>query len=407
MAGTRAPGRPEGGLAAQDASSDRVRAPTAAPFATGTLLDGKFRVAGVLGTGSMGVVYEIVHEETRQRRALRVLPGGGAGVDEALREAAAAGKLRHPHLVEVFETGRLEGGPAYLLMELLQGVALAQRIRETGGLAMEEVGEVLGQACEGLQAAHDASIVHRDLRPEKLFITSGAGRPLVKLLDFGLGRLVAPAATERAYAAPEQLADASAADARCDVYSLGVILYEAVAGKHPGSGEPPPLDKVRSRLPSTLGELVSAAMSADRARRPPTARALGDALRVIVRDASVDPLGKTLPVTDGFSPFAIEPPPRARVTAAASAAGASAGPAVASAEAAPKPSASPPSPRAPAHAPIKQPGALARAIVPRRFATRLTVVVVVAIIAAVATALLLRRIDPRREQPRPSTSAPR
>jgi serine/threonine-protein kinase len=404
MAGTRAPGRPEGGLAAHDA----VRAATAAPFATGTLLDGKFRVAGVLGAGSMGVVYEIVHEETRQRRALRVLAVGGAGVDEALREAAAAGKLRHPHLVEVFETGRLEGGPAYLLMELLQGVALAQRIRETGGLAMEEVGEVLGQACEGLQAAHDASIVHRDLRPEKLFITSGAGRPLVKLLDFGLGRLVEPAAdTARAYAAPEQLADASAADARCDVYSLGVILYEAVAGKHPGTGDPPPLDKVRSRLPSTLGELVSAAMSADRARRPPTARALGDALRVIVRDASVDPLGKTLPVTDGFSPFAIEPPPRARVAAAAPPAAATTGPAVASAEAASKPSASPPSPRAPAHTPAKQPGALARAIVPRRFATRLTVVVVVAIVAAVATALLLRRIDPRRQQPRPSTSAPR
>ena len=356
---------------------------------TGTLLDGKFRVVGVLGAGTAGVVYEIVHEETRLRRALRVLDRtetlSSDDVDDALRQADAAGKLRHPHLVEVFAVGKLDDGSPYILMELLQGVTLTQRIKETGGLSLEELGEVLGQACDGLQAAHDAGLVLRQLRPEKVFITSGAGRPLVKLLDVGLARLCADATDANRYQALEQKADATRATARSDVFALGVMLYEAASGQYPVSsrGEP---ERLNPRLPPALAELASSAMAADPARRPPTARAFGDALRVITRDASVDPLGKTLPVTDGkLLQLEIPPPPPARVT-----------PSV------PSPSASDPGL---AHRPGS--GRASAPPPPRRGSAHLKIaaVVLVATLAAVAVAFLQREL--RHDEPRPAPSGRR
>jgi len=287
------------------------------PLPNGTLLADKFRIVRLLGSGGTGAVYEIVHEPTRHRRALKLVHPQSGEQDEVverfLREASMAGRLRHPHIVETFDVGRLDGGEPYVMMELLDGVALTQRISETGGLSMLELTEVMSQACNGVQAAHDAGIVHGDLEPSNLLITSGGGRPFLKILGFGTSELDGPHAPMRAplYRSPEQLVAEPRIDARSDVYSLGVIMYEAASGLHPyrcdsipalvariSEGKVAPLDEARPGLPAAFVELTTRAMAKDRQHRVQTARELGDAIRALGAAGPIDPLGQTLPVSD-------------------------------------------------------------------------------------------------------------
>lgn len=226
----------------------------------GTLVAGKLRVVRALGVGGMGAVYEVEHELTRHRRALKLLHPQFASNSQAvarfLREASAAGRIGNDHIVETFDAGVLDSGEPYLVMELLQGRSLADLLEEEGRISERDAIEWLSQACDGLQAAHDAGIVHRDIKPDNLFVTA-AGR--VKILDFGISKFDPVLTGERQltgeltlgtpyYMAPEQTSKSSSVDHRADVYALGVVLYECVTGTRPFQAETYPELIVRIHL---------------------------------------------------------------------------------------------------------------------------------------------------------------
>jgi serine/threonine-protein kinase len=255
-----------------------------------------------MGVGGMGSVYEIEHELTKHRRALKLLHAvmaqNSGVVERFLREASAAGRVGNQHIVETYDAGTLDTGEPYLIMEMLRGTTLSDRIVR-GQMPISEVIDLVGQACDGVQAAHDAGIVHRDLKPDNLFVIDVEGRPFVKVLDFGIskfdpGKTGGMALTQEGaalgtpyYMSPEQIRGEAKLDARTDVYALGVILYECIAGVRPFDadvltqlavlihmGKPPPLAQLRPDLPPGLTELVTRAMATDPANRIQTARDL-------------------------------------------------------------------------------------------------------------------------------------
>jgi serine/threonine protein kinase len=288
-----------------------ARAPSLAPtpgesnFAPGAVVAGKFRVVRTVGVGGMGKVYEVEHELTRHRRALKVLhPSASANVVERfLRETTAAARIANSHIAETFDAGRLETGEPYLVMELLEGETLEERLHRVGPIAPGELAELVHQACDGIHAAHEAGIVHRDLKPDNLFVTARNGRPFLKILDFGISkfdetRTGAPGITKEGakmgtpyYMAPEQVRGGATIGARTDVYALGVILYECASGHRPyeaahveqlaihiHEGKAVPLEERMPSLPRALCRIVHQAMAVDPRRRFPSARALGEAL---------------------------------------------------------------------------------------------------------------------------------
>jgi len=267
----------------------------------GTLLDGKFRIVRCVGIGGMGSVYEIRHELTKHRRALKLLHRQLAtdreAVERFLREASAAGRIDNPHITETFDAGWLASGDPYLVMEYLEGEALDERLA-SGGLPLDEALLLVAQTCRALHAAHGAGIVHRDLKPENLFIVIRDERPFVKVLDFGIGKFEDARAVSRAtmegafmgtpyYMSPEQFLDGKKVDARSDVYSLGVILYECVTGQHPYPcdtlarlatkimvEEPAAPSSLRSGLPSGVDAVLARALAKRADDRYPTAEAM-------------------------------------------------------------------------------------------------------------------------------------
>jgi serine/threonine-protein kinase len=255
----------------------------------------------------MGAVYEVEHEITKHRRALKLLHPQYAAyphvIERFLREASAAGRIGNPHIIETFDAGQLESGEPYLVMELLQGQTLADLMEKKGELSLTEAAELLRQACTGVQAAHDAGIVHRDLKPDNLFITTRDGRPFLKILDFGVSKfdpgltgglgVTQEGATLGTpfYMPPEQIRGDKHIDARADIYALGVILYECVSGIRPFNadtlahlavliheGNPVPIAELRTDIPSRFAEVVHRAMAKEKDKRPATARELAESL---------------------------------------------------------------------------------------------------------------------------------
>ncbi|HEY2409312.1 MAG TPA: serine/threonine-protein kinase [Polyangiaceae bacterium] len=272
----------------------------------GTLLAGKFRVVRCLGEGGMGAVYEIEHELTKHRRALKLLHAAMASmpsvVERFLREASAAGRVGNPHIVESFDAGTLDTGEPYLVLEMLRGETLSDRIARSP-MSLLEIVDLIGQACDGIQAAHDAGIVHRDLKPDNLFIIEQDGRPFVKILDFGISKFdpsktggmqltqAGAALGTPYYMPPEQIRGETNLDARADIYALGVILYECAAAKRPfeadtlpqlailiHTGRPRRLSEYRADLPEPFIDLVHRAMATERDARIQTASELAFAL---------------------------------------------------------------------------------------------------------------------------------
>jgi serine/threonine protein kinase len=242
----------------------------------GDILAGKYRVERVLGIGGMGMVVAATHLELDQPVALKFMLGElGTSpnlLDRFLREARAVAKLRGEHVCRIFDVGRLDNGSPYIVMELLQGEDFAAVLSREGKLEPQVAVTYMLQAIEGVAEAHAEGIIHRDLKPGNLFITTDRdGTPLVKVLDFGISKSSSAPATRTGevmgspgYMAPEQMSNAKAADARTDIWALGVILYQALSSTMPWSGDSLPAlcMSVISDPPPPLPETVPAGLRA-------------------------------------------------------------------------------------------------------------------------------------------------
>jgi eukaryotic-like serine/threonine-protein kinase len=226
---------------------------------------GSYEVIGLLGEGGMGEVYRARDTKLDRDVAVKILAEGFAADPDRLArfegEAKAVAALSHPNILSIFEFGT-QAGTAYAVMELLEGQTLRERLAD-GPLPVRKAVEYAAQIATGLAAAHDKGIVHRDLKPENVFVTAD-GR--VKILDFGLAKALAPdAAKARAdaapttvrtdpgtvlgtvgYLAPEQ-ALGQAADQRADIFALGCVLYEMLAGRRAFA---------RDSAPETLAAII-------------------------------------------------------------------------------------------------------------------------------------------------------
>ena len=225
----------------------------AAPVQEGDILASKYRVEKVLGVGGMGVVVAAEHIELSQKVALKFLLKQAAAnealVGRFLREARASVRLKGAHVAKTLDVGRLEDGAPYIVMEFLDGHDLHAEIRGAEGpLPIETAVSYVVQAAEGLAEAHSLGIVHRDLKPGNLFLTRGVdGRPLVKVLDFGISKTMDPSVGgdglsltntsmllgSPLYMSPEQMRSSKHVDERSDLWALGAIAFELLTGRVP------------------------------------------------------------------------------------------------------------------------------------------------------------------------------
>ncbi len=271
-----------------------------APVKAGDVLAQKYRVDRVLGVGGMGVVVAATHLQLEQRVALKFMLPAAFANPEALsrfqREARAAVKLKSEHVARVLDVGTFQDGSPYIVMEFLEGTDLSDELEKRGPLPLPVVAEYIVQACDAMAEAHALGIVHRDLKPANLFLTRRAdGSPLVKVLDFGIsksnpltdsnGALQMTKTTailgSPLYMSPEQMKSSRSVDARTDVWSLGIIVYELLGGRTPFQSdtlgalmamvmtEPhAPLETVRPDLPRDVCALVNRCLAKDPAYRP-------------------------------------------------------------------------------------------------------------------------------------------
>jgi eukaryotic-like serine/threonine-protein kinase len=281
-------------------------APPQGPGEVGRL--GPFAVVRLLGAGGMGAVFEAVDLQLGRSVALKVMrsrnSGSGTARRRFLREARAAAALEHDHVVPIYQVGEDRGIP-YLAMPLLRGRTLADRLRRGPRPSAEEVLRVGREVAEGLAAAHDLGLVHRDVKPANIWLEEGSGR--VKILDFGLARTAHEEARltregtilgTPAFMAPEQAVGGRDIDHRCDLYSLGAVLYRMVAGRPPFAGrseaeiltalvqdDPTPPRRLDPDVPEGLDGLILRLLAKDPAARPPTARAVVEEIRALERPA--------------------------------------------------------------------------------------------------------------------------
>jgi serine/threonine protein kinase len=306
------------------------------------VLDNKYQIEQLLGQGGMGAVYRATHLGTKRTVALKVIQPQLSAHDQFVarfrREAEAAGRLRHPNVVDVTDFGlaqTADGPVAYLVMEYLDGGSLADIVSEEGALPIPWVIDILEQVCSAVETAHQAGIIHRDLKPDNIWLEpNGRGGYTVKVLDFGLVKLretdhvgptAPPTATETEtlfsatseesatlikspqakdenltavgsvmgtpfYMSPEQCRG-ERLDARSDIYSLGVVVYRLLTGETPFKGAPhevielhktaaaPPIREKNRKVPRKMARIVMSALAKNPAERPQSADGFASALR--------------------------------------------------------------------------------------------------------------------------------
>jgi eukaryotic-like serine/threonine-protein kinase len=225
--------------------------PNKTKIPVGTVLAGKYRITREIGRGGMAAVYEAENVDIGKRVAIKVLAQelttSAIVVERFLREARAAAAIRSPYICDVYDSGKLDDGRPFLVLELLEGESLYERMTKIRFLDIESTIAIIAQTCRGLTKAHAASIVHRDLKPENIFLTRDEeGHLLAKILDFGLAKFYSPVSgTEQqarltregavfgtpAYMSPEQVRGQGAVDQRADLWALGCIVYECLTGR--------------------------------------------------------------------------------------------------------------------------------------------------------------------------------
>jgi serine/threonine-protein kinase len=309
----------------------------------GDILAGKYRIERLIGRGGMGAVFAAQHMLLNQRVAVKLLLGDLVSSQEAttrfMNEARAAAQIQGEHVARVLDIGQLPTGTPYMVLEYLEGSDLAGILQQRGTLTVAEVADYALQALDALAQAHTAGIVHRDLKPANLFLAKRHdGTSVVKVLDFGISKNLSPMTgtpqgmtNTRAilgspeYMSPEQLRTPRGVDARTDIWSLGVILYELLTGRMPFTGEsigelfmnimeatPPPVRTFRADVPPAFEAAIVRCMMRDPNARFQTVKELAAVLRVFASDqmraimaaresspglvASRAPIAETLPL---------------------------------------------------------------------------------------------------------------
>ncbi len=289
---------------------DQVVARTAMPFAPGTVVSGKYRIERALGQGGMGCVVLATHEQLNHQVALKFMHAWLAsrsphGAARFLDEARTAARIRSDHVARVSDTGTLDDGSPYMVMEYLEGEDLEALLEERRCLPVSLAIDYALQVSEGLAAAHAVRIVHRDLKPANLFVARQSdGSVRIKLLDFGISKMRAGQLSpvdigitnsqpcgSPLYMAPEQMRAPNVVDQRVDIWSLGVILYEMLAATPPFLGNtvpeicarvlnapPEPLRTLRADLPDAVEAAVMQCLEKDPCRRFQSVAALARVL---------------------------------------------------------------------------------------------------------------------------------
>jgi serine/threonine protein kinase len=272
----------------------------------GEVLDGRYELRDLLGVGMTGAVYRSFHRYTHRDVAVKVmhqqLLSDNNAVQRFLREAKAVAKVGHPSIVEVIDAGETQDRMPYVVLELLEGCSLGAAIAAEP-LSYDRVIQIGLELLSGLGAAHSAGIVHRDIKPDNVFLLSTPGQTSLKILDFGVAKnlessgtsavLTKPGATigTPSYMSPEQ-AKAMDIDARTDLWSAGAVLFHAAAGRPPWvetsvpalllklvMQKPPSLAAIKPDAPANLVRAVDGALVPDLAARWPSAEMMAAALK--------------------------------------------------------------------------------------------------------------------------------
>jgi len=266
---------------------------------SGTVISDKYRIVREIGRGGMGIVYEAEDIKLKRPVALKFLPADLTRDPEArerfVHEAQAASSLDHPNICTIHEIGEAEGGEMYIAMACYKGESLKEKIKR-GPLSAAEVINIATQIAEGLSKAHEQGIVHRDIKPSNILITADR---TAKIVDFGLAklagqvRLTLPGTTlgTVAYMSPEQ-AQGESTDARTDVWSLGIVVYEMVTGELPFRGErkqsvlyailnepPKSVKDLRPGFPVDLVSIIKKSLDKDPDKRFTSAKEMADVLK--------------------------------------------------------------------------------------------------------------------------------
>jgi predicted Ser/Thr protein kinase len=282
------------------------------PVEVGSVVNGKYRIDGVLGQGGVGVVFSAQHLELDERVALKFLKAESLEdpsiVARFAREAKAALSIKSEHVARILDVGTVqESGIPFIVMEYLEGQDFNSALKNNGAFSVLEVAEYTLQACEALAIAHSKGIVHRDIKPENLFLTSTQhSLKVVKVLDFGISKAALTGSVFRGeiplvqtsqlmgtplYMSPEQVRDSSSVDARSDIWSLGLVIYEMLTGTTAFNAtsltelcaailerDVPPVRSLRPDVPEGLALAVQRCVQKDPAQRFQHIGALATAL---------------------------------------------------------------------------------------------------------------------------------
>tara|TARA_B100001750_G_scaffold224433_1_gene215493 strand:+ start:3778 stop:5373 length:1596 start_codon:yes stop_codon:yes gene_type:complete len=308
----------------------------------GRVLSGLYKVDSRIGEGGMGTVYMAFHVHLERPFAVKVLSERVAAnkqaVDRLLQEAKAASSIDHDNIVDVVSFDATEDGKVFLVMEMLEGTSLAD-IVERGPMRLERALPIAFQVCEALHAAHERSIVHRDLKPDNVFIVRKADADFVKVLDFGISKVKTAEAEQvrmtrtgqlvgtPLYMSPEQAKGETDVDRRADIYALGVMLFEMLAGTPPfegsnyfqllwkhGNEAPPALTDRRPDLPPAVAAVVMRALAKSPADRFQTMAEMEAALMAAAPEIGTHPSRlvslppRTLPATPTATPTSTPTP---------------------------------------------------------------------------------------------------
>ncbi|MCB9594427.1 MAG: serine/threonine protein kinase [Sandaracinaceae bacterium] len=272
----------------------------------GKLVDGKYRLHELIGEGGMGLVYRAVNELLENEVAIKVLHDSlqedSAARRRFEREGFVGGALSHPNLVRTYDGGLLPDGRPFLVMELLKGEALTERLEREGPMTVPDTVFVAEHVLRGLAATHDQAIVHRDVKPDNIFLRNQlAGIDSVKLIDFSVSKFVEEATRvsvdgevlgTAAYLSPEQAMGQRNLDHRVDIWAVGVVLYEMLTGEPPFlednlidtvtailHRDPPAPSRYRPDVHPGLDAIILRALDKNRLERWPTALSMIEALR--------------------------------------------------------------------------------------------------------------------------------